>query len=82
MRVRVDPILCTGHGICAGISSRVFKLDDWNCAYVAPEFACADIPEELEIETSEAANRCPEGAIVTVAQHDQWFRIPSWSHGR
>lgn len=29
LRLRVDPIACTGHGICAELLPEVVRLDDW-----------------------------------------------------
>jgi ferredoxin len=28
-RLRVDPIACTGHGICAELLPEMIRLDDW-----------------------------------------------------
>jgi ferredoxin len=28
-RLRVDPIACTGHGICAELLPELIRLDDW-----------------------------------------------------
>ncbi|MEW6475477.1 MAG: ferredoxin [Actinomycetota bacterium] len=76
MKVRIDPIRCTGHGTCVAVSGRVFKQDDWGYAYVAVEFQDAHLPEELELEVCVAANRCPEGAIDTVAGPTRWLSGP------
>ncbi len=29
LRLRVDPIGCTGHGICAELLPELIRLDDW-----------------------------------------------------
>ena len=29
VRLRVDPIACTGHGICAELLPELIRLDDW-----------------------------------------------------
>jgi ferredoxin len=29
LRLRVDPIGCTGHGICAELLPEMIRLDDW-----------------------------------------------------
>jgi ferredoxin len=29
LRLRVDPIACTGHGICAELLPELIRLDDW-----------------------------------------------------
>ena len=43
MRLRVDPIACTGHGICAELLPEVIRLDDWGY----PILNDAPVPPEL-----------------------------------
>lgn len=60
LRVRIDPIRCTAYGFCAEYCPEVFTLDDWGYAWVQR----ADVPPDLTAVVSEAARRCPTGAIV------------------
>ncbi len=62
--------------MCTAICGRVFKQDAWGYAYIAEDLRDADVPEELEIEVCVAANRCPEGAIDTVAGPTRWTSGP------
>jgi ferredoxin len=34
-RLRVDPIACTGHGICAELLPELIRLDDWGYPIIA-----------------------------------------------
>ncbi len=60
MKVRVDPEVCQGHARCWDICPEVFTLDDDGFASVADP----DVPPELEAKVREAANCCPERAII------------------
>lgn len=61
MKVHVNPILCTGYGLCAGECPEIFKLDDWGYAYVVDE----EVEPHLSRQAARAAAVCPEHAIVT-----------------
>jgi ferredoxin len=60
MKVRVDPEVCAGFGICVGVSPEVFELHDDGYALVL----VAEVPPELEDEVRRAASQCPSGAIA------------------
>lgn len=60
MKVRVDPELCAGFGICTGISPEVFELHDDGYATVL----VSEVPPELEDLVSRAASQCPARAIA------------------
>ncbi|MBV8303781.1 MAG: ferredoxin [Acidimicrobiia bacterium] len=36
LRVRVDPIVCDGHGVCAELLPERISLDDWGYPIVDP----------------------------------------------
>lgn len=59
MKVRVDPDVCSGFGICVGICPEVFELHDDGYATV---LVC-DVPPELEDLVRRAASQCPAQAI-------------------
>ncbi|HEV7657518.1 MAG TPA: ferredoxin [Mycobacteriales bacterium] len=65
MRLRVNPITCDGHGICAELLPELVTLDDWG--YPAP--IVAEIPAELESHAQRAAQQCPTLAIVLERRH-------------
>lgn len=60
MKVRVDPNLCAGFGLCVGISPEVFELHDDGYATVLVD----DVPPELQDLVTRAANQCPAQAII------------------
>jgi ferredoxin len=59
MKVRVDPELCAGFGICTGISPEVFELHEDGYATVL----VSEVPPELEDLVRRAASQCPAQAI-------------------
>lgn len=65
MKVRVDPEICAGFGICVGVSPEVFELHDDGYATVL----VGEVPLELEDEVRRAASQCPSNAI-TVSEGD------------
>ena len=60
LRLRVNPIACDGHGLCAELLPEVVSLDDWG--YPMP--VVAEIPTELEAHAQRAAQQCPTLAII------------------
>lgn len=63
-RLRVDPIACTGHGLCAELFPEWIVLDDWGYPIVDPD----PIPEELWVHARRAVEACPKLALVTVQE--------------
>lgn len=60
MKVRVDPEICAGFGICVGIVPEVFQLHDDGYATVL----VGDVPAEFEELVRTAAAQCPARAIT------------------
>ena len=58
--LRVDPIACTGHGVCAELFPEWIELDDWGYPIVDR----GPIPEELLDHARRAADACPKLALV------------------
>jgi ferredoxin len=61
MRVRVDTSRCQGHTLCAMIAPESFVLDDVDGHASAVAEA---VPEQHQRQVREAAQSCPEQAIV------------------
>lgn len=59
LRVTVDYGKCCGYGICAEVCPEVFGIGPAGLAVVKD----ADVGEEIEEKTREAAECCPELAI-------------------
>jgi ferredoxin len=60
--VAVNPIACTGHGICAELLPERITLDEWGYPIVDAE----PLPAALLKEARRAAAACPTLAILLV----------------
>jgi ferredoxin len=60
MRLRVNPIRCTAHGMCAELLPERIRLDDWGY----PLIADPEVPEELLELARRAAAACPTLALL------------------
>ena len=63
-RLSVDPIACTGHGLCAELFPERVRLDDWGYPIVDP----TPVPPELEYHARRAVEACPKLALRLAAQ--------------
>jgi ferredoxin len=59
LTLRVDPIACEGHGLCAELFPERITLDDWGYPIVDG----APIPRDLERHARRAAADCPRCAL-------------------
>jgi ferredoxin len=62
-RLRVDPIACAGHGVCAELFPERIRLDDWGYPIIDDE----EIPDELLKHARRAAAACPKLALKLAA---------------
>jgi ferredoxin len=60
VRLRVNPIACDGHGLCAELLPELVRLDDWGY----PILDGADVPRKLEQLARRAADVCPTLALA------------------
>jgi ferredoxin len=60
MRLRINPIMCDGHGLCAELLPELIRLDDWGY----PIIDVAEVPIELESLACRAADACPTLALL------------------
>lgn len=58
-RLTVDPIACTGHGVCADMLPEVIDLDDWGYPRIAPGV----VPADLLRSARRAVTACPALAL-------------------
>ncbi len=58
-RLRVDPIVCYGHGLCAELFPEWIALDDWGYPIVRD----APVPRSLEHHARRAVDTCPVLAL-------------------
>jgi ferredoxin len=61
--VRVDPIVCKGHGLCAELFPERIRLDDWGYPLVDP----APISPGLAAYARRAVASCPVLALRLTA---------------
>lgn len=64
MKVKVDPDICLGCGICEGIAPEVFCLGQQPYAVVQ----LTPVPENLWAAVKDAIEQCPEEAIEIVEE--------------
>jgi ferredoxin len=60
--LRVDPIACGGHGLCAELLPERISLDDWGYPIVDP----TPIGPDLDAHASRAVATCPLLALSLV----------------
>ncbi len=57
--LRVDPIACDGHGLCAELFPEWISLDDWGYPIVDRR----PVPPGLEEHARRAISECPKNAL-------------------
>ncbi len=60
VRLRVNPIACEAHGMCAELLPELIELDDWGYPIVADE----PVSPELLEHARRAADACPTLALL------------------
>ena len=63
-KLRVDPIACTGHGLCHELFPEWIELDDWGY----PMIDDRPIPADLLGHARRAADACPKLALLVEAE--------------
>ncbi|MGH2908573.1 MAG: ferredoxin [Solirubrobacteraceae bacterium] len=59
-RLRVNPIMCDGHGLCADLLPEMIRLDDWGYPIIDDRA----VPPELLPLALRAADACPTLALI------------------
>lgn len=59
MRVRVNPIDCTAHGLCAELLPEWISLDEWGYPVIDDQI----VPAQLVRNARRAAGACPTLAL-------------------
>jgi ferredoxin len=59
-RLRVNPIACDAHGLCAEILPELIRLDDWGY----PIIDVTEVPPDLVGLAERAADACPTLALL------------------
>lgn len=63
-KLAVDPVACTGHGVCAELLPEGVALDEWGY----PLLAAGDVPEHLLKQARRAVAACPARALLLVRE--------------
>ena len=58
--LRVNPIACDGHGLCAELLPELIRLDDWGYPIVDGR----PVPKELRAHAQRAVEACPTLALL------------------
>lgn len=64
-RLRVNPIACDAHGLCAELLPELIRLDDWGY----PIIEQAEVPGDLLELAHRAVNACPTLALALEADN-------------
>jgi ferredoxin len=59
-RLRVNPIECAGHGLCAELVPELVRLDEWGY----PILPAGPVPGELMRQARRAVANCPALALA------------------
>jgi ferredoxin len=59
-RLRVNPITCDGHGVCAELLPEVIRMDPWGY----PVVPAGGLPDDLLTHARRAAAACPTLALL------------------
>jgi ferredoxin len=58
-KVQVNPIACSGHGLCAELLPELITLDEWGYPVIADQ----PVPARLAREARRAVTDCPALAL-------------------
>jgi ferredoxin len=64
VRLRVNPITCEGHGLCAELLPELIRLDDWGY----PILDETVVPDELRGLARRAVDACPTLALLLIEE--------------
>lgn len=59
-QLRVDPIACAGHGLCAELAPELVTLDEWGYPIVTDR----PVPSALDRTARRAVTDCPALALA------------------
>ena len=62
MRITLDRVACTGHGLCRDIAPTVFRIGEDGLAELLTE----EVAPALARDVAEAVKCCPDNAIAIV----------------
>ena len=77
IRVRVNPIACEAHGLCAELFPERISLDDWGYPIVDPR----PVSPDLQAHARRAVSACPTLALLLTRER-AGGRDPEPARGR
>lgn len=68
LKLEINPIACTAHGLCAELVPELIRLDEWGYPMLADS-----VPVHLEAHARRAVSACPTLALrlTRVRTHQQ-----------
>lgn len=67
MKLEINPIACTGHGLCADLLPELVEMDEWGYPMINEQ-----VPNDLAVHARRAVNACPTLALrLTRTQRQQ-----------
>ncbi len=72
MKLRVNPIACSGHGVCAELLPELISLDEWGYPLIAEE----QVPERLVKQAKRTVTDCPALALMLTRPSEEIQRKP------
>jgi len=67
LRLRVNPIMCEAHGLCAELLPELIRLDDWGY----PILDHPTVPPDLLDLAHRAVDACPTLALLLEEEPDR-----------
>jgi ferredoxin len=58
LKLEINPIACTGHGLCADLLPELIELDEWGYPIIHER-----VPNDLAVHARRAVNACPTLAL-------------------
>jgi ferredoxin len=68
LSIRLDPIACDGHGLCAELLPEHIRLDDWGYPIVAD----GPVAPENAALARRAVGACPKLALALERHRERW----------
>jgi ferredoxin len=67
LKLEIDPIACSGHGLCADLLPELIEMDEWGYPIIHEP-----VPSDLAVHARRAVNACPTLALrLSRAQRHQ-----------
>jgi ferredoxin len=72
MNLAVNPIACTGHGMCAEVLPELIAVDEWGYPVIDPR----PVPVSLERDARKAVSACPTLALRLTRSEEPARSVP------